>query len=48
MFKNGGIIFELMGRDCNTFRLRCRSCGRITLFNFIARGLESMHFREFL
>ena len=35
MFKNGGIIFELMGRDYNTSRLRCRSY--ISLFNFIAR-----------
>ena len=25
MLKNGGIIFELMGRDYNTSRLRCRS-----------------------
>ena len=47
LFKNGGIIFELMERDYNTSRLRCRSCGAY-LFNFIVRGFESMHFREFL
>ena len=43
---NMGNNFEIVGRYCNTSRLRWRAV-RITLFNFIARGFEGMLFREF-
>ena len=43
---NMGGNFEIMGKYCNTSRLRCRAV-RITQFNFIARGLEGMLIREF-
>ena len=34
---HGGIFFEILGRYCMAIAL---SCVRITLFNFIARGLR--------
>ena len=46
MFKQWGIIFEIMERYCNTSRLRYRSCMRLVLFNFIAREFEGILFRE--
>ena len=40
MFKHGN-NFEIMGKNCKTFRLLCRA-----VFNFIAEGYEGILFRE--